>query len=124
MRYVMASVLIVDDSMVMRKTLRSILEKEGYTIADEAADGQEAVDKFRQLSPDFITMDINMPKKDGIEAVREIKALDPKARIVMISSLDEKELVVDAIKSGAKYYILKPVTEEKIREVMTKLATA
>lgn len=120
----MASVLIVDDSMVMRKTLRSILEKEGYTIADEAADGQEAVDKFRQLSPDFITMDINMPKKDGIEAVREIKALDPKARIVMISSLDEKELVVDAIKSGAKYYILKPVTEEKIREVMTKLATA
>ncbi len=118
----MASVLIVDDSMVMRKTLRGILEREGYTIADEAGDGIEAVGKYQLCKPDFVTMDINMPKKDGIEAVKEIKAIDPKARIVMISSLDEKELVVDAIKSGAKYYILKPVTEEKIREVMQKLA--
>lgn len=118
----MSSVLIVDDSMVMRKTLRSILEKEGYIIAEEAVDGEDAVAKYKSSKPDFVTMDINMPKKDGIEAVKEIKAIDPKARIVMISSLDEKELVVDAIKSGAKYYILKPVTEEKIREVMQKLA--
>lgn len=120
----MASVLIVDDSMVMRKTLKSILEKEGFTIAEEATNGEEAVAKYQTAKPDFVTMDINMPKKDGIQAVKEIKAIDSNAKIVMISSLDEKELVVEAIKSGAKYYILKPVTENKVREVMEKLAIA
>ena len=118
----MASVLVVDDSLVMRKTLNGIMNTLGYNVVAEANDGKEAVKMYEEHKPDFVTMDINMPNMNGIEAVKEIIAMDSNARIVMVSSLDEKELVVDAIKSGAKFYILKPVTEDKIKEVFAKLS--
>lgn len=118
----MASVLVVDDSLVMRKNLKSLLTQAGYTIADEATNGTEAYNKYRKNEPDFVTMDVNMPDMDGIEAVKLIMSNYPNARIVMISGVDDKEKVMDALEAGAKYYILKPITYEKVLEVMEKIA--
>lgn len=117
----MASVLIVDDSMVMRKNLKNILVQGGYTVIDEAVNGEVAISKYQEHKPDFVTMDINMPEMDGIEAVKQIIAVDPKARIVMISSVNEKQMVMEALKYGAKYYVLKPVTYEKVQDAIRKI---
>jgi len=118
----MASVLVVDDSVVMRKSLISLLTQAGYSIAAEATNGEEAVKEYAKCHPDYVTMDINMPKVDGIEAVKQIIAEHPEARIIMISAIDEKNNVIDALKSGAKNYILKPVTYEKVLEALQKIA--
>lgn len=117
----MASILIVDDSVVMRKNLKNILIQGGYNIADEAVNGKEALAKYKEHRPDYVTMDINMPEMDGLEAVKNIIAFDPAARIVMISSLSEKNMVMEALKNGAKYYVLKPVTYEKVQEAIKKI---
>ncbi len=118
----MASVLIVDDSVVMRKNLRAILTQGGYVVAGEAGDGDEAVSMYASANPDYVTMDINMPKMNGIVAVEKIMSSYPDARIIVISSVDEKETVLEALKKGAKYYILKPVTYEKVLEALSKIA--
>ncbi len=118
----MACVLIVDDSLVMRKGLQGILAQGGYTVVGEACNGQEAIQMYAETKPDFVTMDINMPVMSGIEAVERLVSLYPKVRIIMISSLDERDTVLEALKKGAKYYILKPVTYEKVLDALDKVA--
>ena len=101
-------VLIVDDSEVMRKMIGDTLKKEGFEIAGNARDGSEAVEKYNALQPDVVTMDIVMPKEHGIEAVKKIVAQDEKARIIVISGLFQKSLVMEALEVGAKDFLIKP----------------
>ena len=109
----MAKIMIVDDSKMIRKTLRMFLEAGGHEIVAEASDGEEAVANFQKFNPELVTMDISMPEMSGLEALREIIAINPKSKVIMISSLNQKDLVITAIKEGAKSYLLKPMTKEK-----------
>jgi len=116
------TVMIVDDSLFMRKMLRDILEEEGYEIAAEASDGEEAVQKYRECRPDLTTMDIVMPHKGGIEALQEIRAFDPAARVVMCSALGQESLTAAAAQAGAKAFILKPFHPELVIRVLKEAA--
>lgn len=117
----MASVLIVDDAAFMRMMLKDILSKGGYEIAGEAADGNEAVAKYAELKPDLVTLDITMPNKDGLEALKEIKASDPNAVCVMCSAMGQQAMVIDAIQAGAKDFIVKPFQPERVLESIRKV---
>lgn len=101
-------VLIVDDAIFMRNMIKEILASGGFEVVGEAANGLEAVEKFKELKPDLTTMDIVMPFKNGIEATREIVKLDPHAAIVMCSALGQESLVMEAIEAGASDFIVKP----------------
>ncbi|MCI0183599.1 response regulator [Sulfoacidibacillus ferrooxidans] len=114
------NVLVVDDAAFMRMMIREILTKNGYTVVGEAGDGQQAVDKFRELRPDLVTMDITMPEKDGIQAVKEIRALDPTARVIMCSAMGQQGMVVEAIQAGAKDFIVKPFQADRVLEAIRK----
>lgn len=111
-------VLIVDDSMFVAKQLGQILSSEGYEIVATAADGKEGVDKYKELCPnvDLVTMDITMPRMDGITALEQIMAFDKNARIVMVSALGKEELVKKSLLLGAKNYIIKPLDRKKVLE--------
>jgi two-component system chemotaxis response regulator CheY len=112
-------VLIVDDAMFMRAMIRDILVNSGrYEVVGEASNGQEAVEQFQALTPDLVTMDIVMPQMDGIEACREILKSSPKARIVMCSALGQEALVIESIAAGAKDFIVKPFSAEKVLKVL------
>ncbi len=118
-------ILIVDDAMFMRAMIKDILSNTGkYEVIGEAANGQEAVQKFGQLKPDLITMDIVMPQMDGIEATREIIKQDGKARIVMCSALGQEALVIESIAAGAKDFIVKPFSAEKVLKVIETVLAA
>ncbi len=104
----MARVLIADDTFFMRQMIREIVEAEGHEVVGEASDGDEAVEEFKRLHPDVVTMDIVMPLRSGIDAVREIIKLDPKARIVMCSALGQETLIQEALQAGAMRFIVKP----------------
>jgi two-component system chemotaxis response regulator CheY len=110
----MANILIADDSIIMRKNLKSIFTRAGHNIAAEASNGQQAYALYEKCIPDIVTMDITMPVMDGIEAVKKITGSFPDAKIIVISALDQKRMVLEALECGAKYYIIKPVTEEKV----------
>ena len=110
----MAKIMIVDDSKMIRSALKLFLEAGEHEIIFEAKNGIEAVAAYKHYKPDLVTMDISMPDMNGVEAVKLIRAFDPAARIIMLSSLSQKEFVIQAIKSGAKNYLIKPVTKEKI----------
>jgi two-component system chemotaxis response regulator CheY len=112
------TVMIVDDSLFMRKMLRDILEEEGYEVAAEASDGEEAVVKYKQCRPDVTTLDIVMPNKTGIEALLEIRAFDPAARVVMCSAIGQESLTAAAAQGGAKAFILKPFNPELVAQVL------
>ncbi len=114
-------VLIVDDAVVMRMMIKGILSKHGYVVVGEAQNGVEAVEKYRALSPDLVTMDMVMPEMDGITAVRQIVASDPEARIIMCTSMGQQALVVEAIQAGAKSFITKPFQPPKILETIEKV---
>lgn len=116
----MASVLIVDDAEFIRTLLKDILSDNGHNVIGEAANGNEAVIKYIDLKPDIVTMDIIMPKSTGIEAVKAIKAEDPKACIVMISALSQQKLVMESIRAGAKDFIVKPFDEKTVVEVINR----
>ena len=111
-------VLVVDDSMFVAKQLNQILTSAGFEIADTAGDGQEAIEKYKELYPnvDLVTMDITMPKVDGVSALKEIVAFDSNARVVMISALGKNDLVKNALMEGAKNYIVKPLDRKKVLE--------
>lgn len=109
-------ILVVDDSAFMRMTLRDILVKEGYEIVGEAETGDEAADKFKQLKPDLVTMDVVMLKMDGIKAVKNIIANDPDAKILMISAMGQQALIVEAIQAGAKGFVVKPFKPENVAD--------
>lgn len=114
-------VLIVDDAIVMRMMIKGILSKSGFEIVGEAQNGLEAVDKYKQLHPDLVTMDVVMPEMDGITAVKEILAHDPSAKIVMCTSMGQQALVVEAIQAGAKSFITKPFQQSKIVDTINKV---
>lgn len=114
----MARVLIVDDSIIMRRNLTAILKEVGHTIVSEAGNGQQAYLQYRIHKPDIVTMDITMPNMDGIDALKQILEEDPKAKVIMISALDQKSKVYTALRIGAKHYIIKPLTAEKITSVI------
>jgi two-component system chemotaxis response regulator CheY len=109
-----AKILIVDDSAISRKKLRAILEAGNHEIVGEASDGAEALEKYQELSPDLVTMDITMPNIDGIAALINIKQYDSSARVVMITALGKGEKILEALNAGAKNYITKPFEEHKI----------
>ncbi|OOB75998.1 two-component system response regulator [Clostridium haemolyticum] len=116
----MSKVLIVDDAAFMRMMIKDILEKNGYEIAGEASNGIKAVELYKSEKPDVVTMDITMPDMDGIEAVKEIKAFDPCAKIIMCSAMGQQTMVMDAIKSGAKDFIVKPFQADRVLEAVKK----
>ncbi|WPC39352.1 response regulator [Clostridium sp. JS66] len=117
----MKKVLIVDDAMFMRVALKTMLEKNGYEVVGEAEDGADAISKYSILKPDIVTMDITMPKMDGVEALTEIKKKDPNCKIVMISALGQETWVKKAIIIGAKGFIVKPFKEEHVIKTLSKL---
>ncbi|HOQ08691.1 MAG TPA: response regulator [Syntrophomonadaceae bacterium] len=113
-------VLIVDDAAFMRMMIKDILTKNGYEVVGEAENGLIAVEKYLDLRPDLVTMDITMPEMDGITAVKEIKAQDPSARIIMCSAMGQQAMVIDAIQAGAKDFIVKPFQPERVLEAVSK----
>jgi two-component system chemotaxis response regulator CheY len=113
-------VLIVDDAAFMRMMLRDILVRGGYEIVGEAENGQRAVELFRELKPELVTMDITMPEMDGITALKEIRAQDPEAIVIMCSAMGQQGLVIDAIQAGAKDFIVKPFQPERVLEAIKK----
>jgi two-component system chemotaxis response regulator CheY len=119
------NILIVDDSMILRKNLRKVFEVMDYTVVGEAASGYEAVEQFKLLKPDIVTMDITMPAvqgvKNGIDAIVKIREIDNEVKIIVVTSHGEEKLVMEAISKGAKGYILKPINAEKIKEVLNRI---
>jgi len=117
----MATVLIVDDSILMRRNLKMMLTEAGHEVVGEASNGIEAYKEYVKTMPDIVTMDITMPVMSGIDAVKKIIASYPDANIVMISALDQRSMVFDAIQNGAKHYILKPITAEKVLHTINEV---
>jgi two-component system chemotaxis response regulator CheY len=111
-------ILIVDDAMFMRYTIKKALGEGGYYNFIEASDVLEAVDKYKQEKPDLVTMDITMPGKSGLDGLKEIMQLDPAAKVVMVSAAGQKPKVIEALKNGAKHFIVKPFKEEDIVKIV------
>lgn len=114
------TILIVDDAAFMRMMIKDILSKNGYTIVGEAENGLIGVEKFLELKPDLVTMDITMPEMDGITAVREIRKVEPNAKIIMCSAMGQQAMVIDAIQAGAKDFIVKPFQPDRVLEAVAK----
>ncbi len=117
----MLNIMVVDDSTIIRKTLQIKLESMGHTVIASAKSGKEAVALYQEHLPDLVTMDITMPIMNGIEALKLIKKDFKDAKVIMVTSHGEEKLVMDAITSGARGYLLKPITEEKLSEVIGKV---
>lgn len=123
----MPRVLVVDDALFMRKVLSDILKREGMEIAGEAENGQAAIDKFKELKPDLVTLDVVMPKvgeiDGGISALKEIMKIDANAKVVMVSAMGQHALVVEAIQAGAKDFIVKPFQQARVAQALKKVIT-
>lgn len=113
-------VLVVDDAAFMRMMVKDILSKNGYEVVGEAENGLKAVEKWQELKPDLTTMDITMPEMDGISAVKEIKKLDPAAKVIMCSAMGQQAMVVEAIQAGARDFIVKPFQPDRVLEAVRK----
>jgi two-component system, chemotaxis family, chemotaxis protein CheY len=113
-------VLIVDDAAFMRMMIKDILSKNGFEVVGEAADGAQAVEKYKESQPDLVTMDITMPEMDGITALKEIKKINPSARVIMCSAMGQQSMVIDAIQAGAKDFIVKPFQADRVLEAINK----
>ncbi|ATH72204.1 response regulator [Bacillus altitudinis] len=113
-------VLIVDDAAFMRMMIKDILVKNGFDVVGEAENGAQAVEKFKETSPDLVTMDITMPEMDGITALKEIKQFDASAKIIMCSAMGQQSMVIDAIQAGAKDFIVKPFQADRVLEAINK----
>jgi two-component system chemotaxis response regulator CheY len=116
----MARVLVVDDAAFMRKLVSDVLTKGGHEVVGEAGNGAEAVDRYAELRPEVTTLDITMPEKDGLAALREIIQLDPAARVVMCSALGQETKVLESIKAGAKDFVVKPFQPDRVLEAIGK----
>lgn len=116
------TVLVVDDAAFMRIKLKDILEKNNYEVVGEAENGIEAIEKYKEVSPDIVTMDITMPEMDGVEALKEIKAFDPNAKILMCSAMGQQSMVMDAIRTGAVDFIVKPFDTERVISALDKVS--
>ncbi len=119
-----AKIMIVDDAAFMRKRIRNILLKHGYEVVAEGENGKEAVDFYQQHSPDLVTMDITMPEMDGIEALQKIMDMDPKAKVVVVSAMGQQSMVIKAIKSGAKDFIVKPFEPDRVIQTVRRALEA
>jgi len=114
-------VMVVDDALFMRNMLKDIFVRAGYEVVAEAEDGEMALGLYQETRPDLVTMDIVMPKKSGIDALQDIIAEDPEACVVMVSALGQDSLVLDAVESGAKDFIVKPFKEDKVLEIVKRI---
>ncbi len=115
------NILIVDDAAFMRMMIKDILTKNGYTVAGEAENGTKAIEKYNELKPDLVLMDITMPEKDGIQALKEIKALDSGAQVIMCSAMGQQAMVIESIQAGAKDFIVKPFQADRVIEAVRKV---
>jgi two-component system chemotaxis response regulator CheY len=114
------NILICDDAAFMRMMIKDILTKDGYTVVGEAANGAEGVEKYSQLKPDLVMMDITMPEMNGIEALKKIKEGDASANVIMCSAMGQQAMVIESIQSGAKDFIVKPFQAERVLEAVKK----
>ncbi len=114
------TILVVDDAAFMRMMIKDILTKNGYSVVGEADNGLNAIDKYEELKPDLVTMDITMPEMDGITAVKEIRKKNPNARIIMCSAMGQQAMVIDAIQAGARDFIVKPFQPDRVLEAVAK----
>ncbi len=114
-------ILIVDDAPIIRLMLKDILVANGYEVVGEGSDGNEGVQKYKELKPDVVTMDITMPEKDGIQALEEILAMDEDAKIIVITAIDQREALMEAIRVGAADYIIKPFETDRVLSAIRKV---
>ncbi|MCI8895095.1 MAG: response regulator [Lachnospiraceae bacterium] len=117
----MANILICDDAAFMRMMIKDILTKNGYNVAGEAENGLKAVEKYNECKPDVVLMDITMPEMDGIEALKQIREGDPDACVIMCSAMGQQAMVIEAIQSGAKDFIVKPFQADRVLEAVKKV---
>ena len=115
------NILICDDAAFMRMMIKDILTKNGYNVAGEAENGLRAVEKYNELKPDLVLMDITMPEMDGIQALKKIKSIDSGAKIIMCSAMGQQAMVIEAIQSGAKDFIVKPFQADRVLEAVKKV---
>lgn len=113
-------ILIADDALFMRITLKNILTQAGYEVVGEAFNGQEAIELYQALKPDLTILDITMPEVGGIEALREIRKINPEANVFMCTSMGQRNMVIEAIQAGAKDFIVKPFQPERVLEAVVK----
>jgi len=113
-------VLIVDDAAFMRMMIKDILTKNGFEVVGEAADGIQAIEKYKETQPDLVTMDITMPEMDGITALKQIQEFNPSAKIIMCSAMGQQAMVIDAIQAGARDFIVKPFQADRVIEAISK----
>lgn len=118
----MKRILVVDDAAFMRVSIKKMLTNNGFDVVGEAENGLIALQKYQELSPDIITMDITMPEMDGLTSLKEILALNPAANVVMISAMGQESMVREAVLSGAKGFIVKPFKEDVILDALKNLA--
>ena len=114
-------VLIVDDAAFMRMMIKDMLTKNGYEVAGEAENGARAIEKYKELLPDLVIMDITMPEVNGIEAVREIKKINKDEKIIMCSAMGQHAMVIESIQAGARYFIVKPFNTDRVLEAVRKV---
>lgn len=117
----MANILIVDDALFMRTMMTKILTENGYNVIGEARDGNEAVEMYKKLNPDLVTLDITMPIKNGIEALREIKQYDQKAKVIMCSAMGQQQMLVKAISLGASDFVVKPFEKDRLLDSINRI---
>ena len=117
----MKKVLIVDDASFMRLTLKTMLERNGFEVIGEAENGLIGVQKYKELRPDIVTMDITMPEMTGIDALKEITKVDQNAKVIMITAMGQEKMIFEAVGNGAKGFLVKPFKEEHVIATMNKL---
>ena len=117
----MAKILVVDDAAFMRKVIKDTLSKSGYTELYEAVDGADAVEKYSEIHPDLVIMDITMPNMDGLEALKAIRSKDDKANVVMCSAMGQEAMVVEAVQAGIKDFIVKPFKEDRLMKAVNTI---
>lgn len=118
---ILKQVLIVDDAAFMRLNLKNIIEDLGFEVIGEAENGEISIERYKELEPDLVTMDITMPEMDGIEAIKEIKKYDDNARIIVCSAMGQQKMVIKAIEAGAKDFIVKPFDKDRIKEAINNV---
>jgi two-component system, chemotaxis family, chemotaxis protein CheY len=120
----MKRLLVVDDALFMRKLIRSVAAEAGWDVVGEAGDGAEAVTLYEKHHPDLVTMDLVMPVMGGLEALRQIRAIDPVAKVVVVTALDQKQALMDSIRDGAIDFIVKPFERQRVLNLLAKLGGA
>ena len=115
------NILICDDAAFMRMMIKDILTKNGYNVAGEAENGARAVEKYNELKPDLVLMDITMPEMDGIQALKKIRGNDPSALVIMCSAMGQQAMVIESIQAGAKDFIVKPFQADRVLEAVRKV---